>query len=134
MKSRICRARAIESSKLKFMAVLTLSGRRNNLRKGRSGPMRSRTLRSEKLDLRLTRKAKTALRAAAAAANRSVSEFVLESALARADETLADRRTFVLNAAQWKAFLTALDAPPRPLPRLERLLKEPGFFDAGSPQ
>ena len=70
--------------------------------------MRSRTLRSEKLDLRLTRKAKTALRAAAAAANRSVSEFVLESALARADETLADRRTFVLNAAQWKAFLTAL--------------------------
>jgi uncharacterized protein (DUF1778 family) len=96
--------------------------------------MRSRTLRSEKLDLRLTRKAKTALRAAAAAANRSVSEFVLESALARADETLADRRTFVLNAAQWKAFLTALDAPPRPQPRLERLLKEPGFFDLGSPQ
>ena len=96
--------------------------------------MRSRTLRSEKLDLRLTRKAKTALRAAAAAANRSVSEFVLESALARADETLADRRTFVLNAAQWKAFLAALDAPPRPLPRLELLLKESGFFDTGSPQ
>jgi uncharacterized protein (DUF1778 family) len=96
--------------------------------------MRSRTLRSEKLDLRLTRKAKTALRAAAAAANRSVTEFVLESALARADETLADRRTFVLNAPQWKAFLAALDAPPRPLPRLERLLKEPGFFDAGSPK
>jgi uncharacterized protein (DUF1778 family) len=94
--------------------------------------MRSRALRSEKLDLRLTRKAKAALRAAAAAANRSVSEFVLESALARADETLADRRTFVLNAAQWKVFLAALDAPPRP--RLERLLKEPGFFDAGSPQ
>jgi len=82
----------------------------------------------------LTRKAKTALRAAAAAANRSVGEFVLESALARADETLADRRTFFLNAAQWKAFLAALDAPPRPLARLERLLKEPGFFDAGSPQ
>jgi uncharacterized protein (DUF1778 family) len=61
-------------------------------------------------------------------------KFVLESALARADETLADRRTFVLNAAQWKVFLAALDAPPRPLPRLERLLKEPGFFDADSPQ
>ena len=76
--------------------------------------MRSRTLRSEKLGLRLTRKAKTALRAAAAASNRSVSEFVLESALARADETLADRRTFVLSAAQWKAFLAALDAPHAP--------------------
>jgi uncharacterized protein (DUF1778 family) len=49
--------------------------------------------------------------------------------LARADEALADRRSFGLNAAQWKKFLAALDAPPRPLPRLERLLKEPGFFD-----
>jgi uncharacterized protein (DUF1778 family) len=82
------------------------------------------------LDLRLTRDAKRALRAAAAASHRSVSEFVLESALARADETLADRRNFGLNAAQWKAFQAALDAPPRPMPRLERLLKEPGFFNA----
>jgi len=94
--------------------------------------MRSTTTRSEKLDLRLTRQAKSTLRAAATACRRSVSEFVLESALARADEALADRRIFTLNDVQWKAFLAALDAPPRPLPRLERLLKEPGFFDAGS--
>ena len=87
--------------------------------------------RSEKLDLRLTPDAKRALQVAAAVAHRSVSEFVLESALARADEALADRRTFSLDASQWKAFTAALDAPPRPLPRLKRLLKEPGFFDAG---
>jgi uncharacterized protein (DUF1778 family) len=91
-----------------------------------------RTTRSEKLDLRLSRQAKRTLKAAAAASRCSVSEFVLQSALARADETLADRRIFSLNAGQWKAFLAALDAPPRPLPRLERLLREPGFFDAGS--
>jgi len=93
--------------------------------------MAVRTTRSEKLDLRLSRNAKRALQAAAAVSHRSVSEFVLESALARADETLADRRSFGLNAAQWKEFQAALDAPPRRLPRLERLLKEPGFFDAG---
>jgi uncharacterized protein (DUF1778 family) len=93
--------------------------------------MAVRTTRSEKLDLRLTRNAKRTLQAAAAASHRSVSEFVLESALSRADETLADRRSFGLNAAQWKAFQAALDASPRPLPRLERLLKEPGFFDDG---
>jgi len=93
--------------------------------------MPTRTTRSEKLDLRITRDAKLALQAAAAVAHRSVSEFVLESALARADEALADRRTFSLNATQWKNFLAALDAPPRPLPRLERLLNEPGFFDSG---
>lgn len=54
--------------------------------------MSSRATRSEKLDLRLTPDAKMALQTAAAASNRSVSEFVLESALARADEALADRR------------------------------------------
>ena len=96
--------------------------------------MAARTTRSEKLDLRLTRHAKRTLKAAAAAAHRSVSDFVLESALARADEALADRRVFGLNDAEWKAFIVALDAPPRPLPRLERLLKEPGFFDSGPNQ
>jgi uncharacterized protein (DUF1778 family) len=44
--------------------------------------MSSRTTRSEKLDLRLTLDAKTALQAAAAASNRSVSEFVLERRIA----------------------------------------------------
>ena len=94
--------------------------------------MSSRPTRSEKLDLRLTREAKLALQAAASASSRSVSEFVLESALARADEALADRRVFSLNAPQWKAFVAALDAPPRPLPRLKQLLREPGFFDQQS--
>lgn len=90
----------------------------------------SATTRSEKLDLRLTKQAKRALRAAAEASHRSVSEFVLESALARADETLAERRSFVLSAARWKEFTAALDAHSRPLPGMQRLLKEPGFFDA----
>jgi len=90
------------------------------------------TTRTEKLDLRLTPDAKRRLQAAAAAAHRSVSEFVLESALARAEETLADRRHFGLDAAAWAAFTAALDAPPRPMPRLERLLKEPSVFERRS--
>jgi uncharacterized protein (DUF1778 family) len=94
--------------------------------------MSSSSLGREKLNLCLTPKAKAALRAAAAASNRSVSEFVLESALARADEALADRRNFGLSTTKWKTFLAALDAPPRPLPRMERLFKEPGFFDVGT--
>lgn len=96
--------------------------------------MTTRTPRSEKLDLRLTPAAKRTLQTAAEASNRSLSQFVLESALAHADETLADRRSFILNDGQWRAFLEALDAPPRPLPRLQRLLSEPGFFDASESQ
>jgi uncharacterized protein (DUF1778 family) len=91
--------------------------------------MPSCTTRIEKLDLRLTREATRALQAAAAATHQSVSEFVLESALARADEVLANQGAFALDASQWKAFMAALDAPHGRLPRLERLLTEPGFFD-----
>jgi uncharacterized protein (DUF1778 family) len=87
--------------------------------------------RSEKLDLRLTPEAKQTLQAAAVAQSRSVSEFVLESALAKAAETLPDRQHFGLDAERWSAFVAALDAPPRPLPRLAKLLSEPGPFDAG---
>ncbi|MCR6630677.1 MAG: DUF1778 domain-containing protein [Magnetospirillum sp.] len=85
--------------------------------------------RSEKLDLRLTPEAKRVLHAAARASRRSVSDFVLESALARAEEALPDRRQFGLDAERWQAFLTALDAPARPLPRLGRLMAEPSVFE-----
>ena len=92
--------------------------------------MATRSVRTEKLDLRLTEAAKHRLKAAAAASHRSVSDFVLESALARADEALADRQFFGLDAKQWRAFTAALDAPPRAIPRMGRLLREPGFFDS----
>jgi uncharacterized protein (DUF1778 family) len=88
--------------------------------------------RSEKLDLRLSLSAKQLLQSAASASRRSVSDFVLESALARAAETLPDRLRFGLNAAQWLAFQAALDAPPSPAPRLARLLQEPSVFEKGS--
>lgn len=85
--------------------------------------------RKEKLDLRLTQSAKRTLQFAATAARCSVSEFVLESALARAEETLPDRRQFGLNADQWAKFQAALDAPPRATPRLQKLLRELGPFE-----
>jgi uncharacterized protein (DUF1778 family) len=87
--------------------------------------------RSEKLDLRLTPAAKHTLQQAAMASNRSVTDFVLESALASAGETLADRQRFGLDRPQWQAFLAALDAPTRRHPRLSRLLQEPSAFEPG---
>lgn len=95
--------------------------------------MTVRTTRSEKLDLRLSAEAKRTLAAAAAAERRSLSDFVLESALGRAQETLADRRSFGLDAEQWSAFHAALDAPARDMPRLKRLLNEPSIFSPGEP-
>ena len=95
--------------------------------------MATKISRSEKLDLRITPAAKQLLQTAATASGRSMSEFVLESALARAEETLPDRRRFELNAEDWAAFQAALDAPPRPVPHMIRLLQEPSVFDSPYP-
>lgn len=91
--------------------------------------MPQRTIRTEKLDLRLSRDAKRTLQAAAASARKSVSEFVLDTALSAAEERLADRRVFRLDRKRWDAFVAALDAPPRRHPRLERLFSELSVFD-----
>ena len=87
------------------------------------------TRRAEKIDIRLTADAKETLRSAAAAQGRTVSDFVLESALQRAAETLPDRTRFALGAKQWAEFQALLDAPPRDLPRLAKLLKKPSVFE-----
>jgi uncharacterized protein (DUF1778 family) len=94
--------------------------------------MARRTNRTEKLDLRLTRAAKQTLRAAATAERKSVSEFVLDTALSAAEERLADRRIFTLDSKKWDAFVAALDAPPHRRTRLERLFREPSVFDLKS--
>ena len=92
--------------------------------------MAHRIKRTEKLDLRLSRAAKQTLQAAASAERKSVSEFVLDTALSEAEERLADRRVFTLDRKNWDAFVAALDAPPRRHARLERLFSESSVFDS----
>jgi uncharacterized protein (DUF1778 family) len=77
----------------------------------------------ERIDLRLSRRAKALLQHAAAVRHKTVTEFVLDSGLTAATETLADRREFLLNEKQWQAFMAALDAPVKAKPRLRKLLK-----------
>lgn len=88
------------------------------------------TQKSERIDIRTTPDVKRTLQEAASTARKTVSEFILDSALTQAAEVLADRRLFLLDDAQWTAFMAALDAPARPMPRLERLLNEPSILDA----
>ncbi len=92
--------------------------------------MLSRSVRTTKLDLRLSPQAKQTLSAAARASHCSVSQFVLQSALSRAEEVLIERRHFELNAEQWTTFMAALDAPPRDLPRLRQSMQEASVFEA----
>jgi predicted DNA-binding antitoxin AbrB/MazE fold protein len=43
----------------------------------------------------------------------------------------ADEANFPLSPEQWQAFCDALDAPPRDLPALRKLLSDASLFDGG---
>lgn len=84
---------------------------------------------SERIDIRTTPTAKAILQQAAASVHKSVSEFLLDSGLSKATETLADQRLFVLNDEQWETFKKALDGPSEERPQLKKLLQTPSVFD-----
>lgn len=84
---------------------------------------------TERIDIRTSYNVKKLLQQAAAASHKNVSEFLLEHGLIAAQETLTDRRLFVLDDEQWQAFQAALDSPPQEKPRLARLLTEPSVFE-----
>lgn len=94
--------------------------------------MTTQARRTEKLDLRLSAEAKRTISEAAVATGQSVSEFVLASALARAEETLPDRVVFGLTAEKWAEFQAALDASPHEHGRLRRLLREPSLVETSA--
>ena len=62
---------------------------------------------------------------AAKATGRTRTDFMLETARKAAEEALLDQRFFHLDAAAYTAFREALDAPPRELPELSKLLSAP---------
>lgn len=86
-------------------------------------------LKTERIDIRTSVSVKAVLQQAAASVNKSVSEFLLDSGLSAASETLADRKLFALNTEQWQQFQLALDADPKDKPALKRLLNEHSVFD-----
>jgi uncharacterized protein (DUF1778 family) len=78
--------------------------------------------RSERVDLRMTPAAKRTLQRAAAVSHKTLTEFLLDTGLNAAMDTLADRRVFQLDERRWKAFMAALARPPKANLRLRKLL------------
>ncbi len=78
--------------------------------------------RSERIDLRMTPAAKRTLQHAAAVTNKTLTEFLLDTGLNAALDTLADRRVFQLDEKRWDEFMKALSKPPKDNPRLRKLL------------
>lgn len=85
--------------------------------------------RRERIDIRANAWAKRILQEAARASHKNLSDYLLENGLAAAEQTLADRRLFALDAHQWKKFQAVLNRPVKHKPRLAKLLTGKSVFD-----
>jgi len=84
----------------------------------------------ERWDFRVTSETDRLVRHAAATADRTLTDFVVDAAVVEAERLLADRTHFVLEAEQWNRFVELLDRSPQDNPGLERLFSRPSVFAA----
>ncbi len=84
---------------------------------------------ADRFSIRVSARQKEVIATAARLKQTTISDFVLEQAYQAARQIVADQTHFVLSRKEWKAFCAALDAPPKSIPALRRLLTEPSVFD-----
>ncbi len=84
--------------------------------------------RDRRINLRTSQRQEAVLKQAARAADTSLTDFVLKTAMAEAERVLADRRWFVATPEQYEEFLDLLDKPVE-TPRLAALLAAPSPFE-----
>ncbi len=75
------------------------------------------------IQIRASAATKAILNRAAAMRGQKLSEFMLESARARAEETILDQRLFALDDNAYNEFLAILDAPAKPDKALRARMK-----------
>ena len=82
-----------------------------------------------RLNLRATKEQRAIIEKGATVEGQNVTDFVVSSAYQKAEQVLADQRTFVVPQAKWDAFVAALDMPTTRKARLARLMSEPSILE-----
>jgi len=95
----------------------------------RSPSADTRAPKEERIAFRASKSQRELIKQASTVASTTMSDFILESSLAPAQDVLADRRAFHLAPEQWDAFVALLDRRPLVKPRLQRLLSEASVLE-----
>ncbi|HCX84700.1 MAG TPA: antitoxin [Micrococcales bacterium] len=93
-----------------------------------------RNPKSQRIEVRATPRQEALLREAAAATDRTVTDFVLGTAVIEAERVLAERRWFTASEDQLAEFERLCDAPLPSTAKLERLLARPTPFGSTAEQ
>lgn len=90
----------------------------------------STATRSARLGLRATPQQETVLRRAAEVSNKSMTDFILDSACRVAEQTLLDQRLFLVTSSQSQTLLSLLDRPEQDNPGLKDLFSRRAPWNA----
>ena len=90
----------------------------------------ARDSKSQRINLRTTGRQEAVIRRAAAATDRTMTDFIMDSAVEHAEQVLADRRRFTATDQQWDEFERLLDAPLASTKRFEALAARKSPFSS----
>lgn len=93
-------------------------------------PPANASQKSIRLGLRATPVQKAMLRRAAEASHKSLTDFILDSACQTAEQTLLDRRLFMVSGSRYQALLDLLEQAPQASAGLSDLLARPDPWSA----
>ena len=85
--------------------------------------------RTERFNVRLSEREARLIRLGAEQRGVNITNFILESACARAAQEIAEARHFELSPKDWQKFTEALDRPVKVKPRLRKLFAESTLLD-----
>lgn len=80
--------------------------------------------RQDRISIRLSPQSKRKLERAAAYADKTLTDFVVDVALQKADAIVRENEVIALNAEEWERFQELLLNPPASNERLQRALEE----------
>jgi uncharacterized protein (DUF1778 family) len=81
---------------------------------------RTADIKDDRLQVRLDAESKSVLQRAASYRHKTVSQFVLATALEEAEKVIRENEVATLSGPDWKIFYDALTNPPRPNPALRK--------------
>ncbi|HEV8014250.1 MAG TPA: DUF1778 domain-containing protein [Stellaceae bacterium] len=80
--------------------------------------------REERISLRVSAQSKAKLERAAAYADKTLTDFVIDVALQKADSVVREQEVITLSPAGWEEFQRMLLHPPEPNKRLQKAFAE----------
>ncbi|WP_083969727.1 DUF1778 domain-containing protein [Kerstersia gyiorum] len=91
--------------------------------------MTTTTMRSRRISFRVRPQQQAALRRAAEASHKSLTDFILDSAYRAAEQTLLDQRLSLVAGSQSQTLLDLLDRPAQVNAGLQNLFSRPTPWD-----